>query len=123
MQSAKRDMQCKSFFRQSLMNAFVHNPLVVQVTVSALAFGLAHAFWAIRGGWRAFAGAVGSTALLGAALAIVFVASGRIVLPCVVAHFLINVILEPWLVYAYVLRSQEKSARDGLTLTLRQPVT
>jgi len=37
-------------------------------------------------------------------------ASSRIVLPCVVAHFLINVVLEPWLLYAYVLRSQEKSA-------------
>lgn len=109
------------FFRQSLMNAFAHSGAIVQIAISASVFGLAHSFWAIRGGRRAFAGAVGSTTFLGAALAVVFLASNRIVVPCICAHFLINAILEPWLVYAYVLRSQNPGRR-ALTLTLRQPV-
>ena len=43
---------------------------------------------------------------MGAALAVVYLASGRAVLPCVVSHFLITAILEPWLLYAYVERSR-----------------
>lgn len=47
-------------------------------------------------------GAVRSTTLLGLALAVVFILAGRIVFPCVVAHFTINLVLEPWLLYAYI---------------------
>jgi hypothetical protein len=34
--------------------------------------------------------------------------AGRIVFPCVVAHFAINLVLEPWLLYAYILRAQQR---------------
>jgi hypothetical protein len=93
------------FFRQYVMDALVRQSALVQILASALAFGLAHAIWGVRGGWRAAAGAVGSTTLMGAALAIVYLASGRVVLPCVVSHFLITAILEPWLIYAYAERA------------------
>jgi hypothetical protein len=33
----------------------------------------------------------------------------RVVLPCILAHFLINLILEPWLVYAYAERASAPS--------------
>ena len=98
------------FFRSSLMNlvASHHQGVIVQVLVSGLAFGIAHSFWGIRGGMSAVYGAVRSTTLLGLALAVVFVIAGRIVFPCVVAHFIINLVLEPWLLYAYVLRARSK---------------
>jgi uncharacterized protein len=94
------------FFRTGLMNAFSHQSVVLQIAISGVAFGLVHAFWGIRGGFAAVRGAVGSTTVLGLALATVYVASGRVVLPCVVAHFAINLVLEPWLAYAYILRSR-----------------
>lgn len=81
----------------------------VQVIVSALIFGLVHAVWGLRGGIRAAASAVASTSMLGALLAFVYLLSGRALLPCIVAHFLINVVLEPWLAYAYALRAQGAS--------------
>lgn len=99
------------FFRQFLMDAFIHSSPAVQILLSAFTFGLAHAVWAIRGGRQAFAGAVGSTGILGAALAIVYLAAGRIVLPCIAAHFIINVVLEPWLMYAYVMRTRGAGGR------------
>lgn len=98
------------FFRGSLMNLLAHHHqhVVVQILASGIAFGIAHSFWGIRGGLAAVYGAVRSTTLLGLALAVVFVIAGGIVFPCVVAHFVINLVLEPWLLYAYVLRAQSK---------------
>lgn len=98
------------FFRASLMNALAaqHQNVVAQVLASGVAFGIVHAFWGIRGGVSAVYGAVRSTTALGLALAVVFVLAGRIVFPCVVAHFAINLVLEPWLLYAYVLRARLK---------------
>ena len=95
------------FFRQSLMDIGARYGLgaVLQIAVSALIFGIAHALWGVRGGWRAFSNAIGSTTLLGIMLGVVYLASGRIVLPCIVAHFAINVVIEPWLVYVYVRRA------------------
>ena len=99
------------FFRGSLMNLLAthHQNVVVQTLASGIAFGLVHSFWGIRGGISAVYGAVRSTTLLGLALAVVFVIAGRIVFPCVVAHFTINLVLEPWLLYAYVLRARSRA--------------
>lgn len=96
------------FFRQSLMNLLAHagQGVALQIILSALAFGAVHAFWGLRAGPRGALHAMGSTALLGLALGIVFAVSNRVVLPCVVAHFVINAVLEPWLIYAYVLRGR-----------------
>ena len=98
------------FFRGSLMNLLAahHQHVVVQILASGIAFGIVHSFWGIRGGMSAVYGAVRSTTFLGLALAVVFAIAGRIVFPCVVAHFAINLVLEPWLLYAYVLRAQSK---------------
>lgn len=98
------------FFRSSLMNVLAahHQHIIVQILASGIAFGIVHAFWGIRGGISAVYGAVRSTTMLGIALAIVFVVGGRVVFPCVVAHFTINLVLEPWLLYAYVLRARAK---------------
>jgi hypothetical protein len=103
------------FFRSSVMNLLAahHQNVVVQILTSGIAFGIVHSFWGIRGGLSAVYGAVRSTTLLGFALAVVFVIAGRIVFPCVVAHFTINLVLEPWLLYAYVLRAQTQRSSQG----------
>lgn len=45
-----------------------------------------------------------ATGLLGIALAVVYLASGRILAPCIWAHVAINLILEPWLLIAAMTR-------------------
>jgi hypothetical protein len=100
------------FFRSNLMDALSarHQSIAVQIIASSLAFGAAHAAWGIRGGWRAVWAAMQSTMLLGLGLGAVYLVAGRIVFPCVVAHFAINLVLEPWLLYAYVLRARQRTA-------------
>lgn len=99
------------FFRMSIMNllAHAHQGVVTQVLGSALAFGLVHALWGVPGGVRAVANATISTGALGVLLGVVFLASARAVLPCVVAHCIINLVLEPWMGYAYALRAQRSA--------------
>lgn len=92
-------------FRKWLMDLLQHKGYgpILQVAGSALAFGLVHAVWGLmRGSLRAALGAMIATGGLGLALALVYVASHRIVLPCIVAHFLINLLIGPGLVLAAV---------------------
>jgi membrane protease YdiL (CAAX protease family) len=90
------------FFRRFLMDLAQHHGagIAEQVGVSALSFGLVHGVWALFGGFRAGVGATISTAILGAALAGVYVLSERSLLPCAASHIAINLILEPWLILA-----------------------
>jgi uncharacterized protein len=91
-------------FRRWLMNYLQdrhHAGVIVQIIGSGLAFGLLHGVWGLMGkSIRAALGATIATGLLGILLAIVFVASGRNLAPCIFAHFLINLFLEPGLVLA-----------------------
>ena len=88
------------YFRQVLMNALRDAGVaaVVQVIVSGVTFGLFHAIWGIGSGWRVMRGAVVATTMLGTAFAALFVLDGRVVLPCVEAHVLVDLVLEPALV-------------------------
>jgi|ERR1700730_1515479 CAAX protease family protein len=73
--------------------------VVLQVAGSALLFGALHGVWGLMGrSVRAAVGATIATGFLGAMLAVVFIAAGRSLAPCVMAHFLINVFIEPGLV-------------------------
>lgn len=75
--------------------------IVAQVIASGLLFGLLHGVWGLFGGsLRAALGATLATGFLGVMLALVFIASGRSLAPCVVAHFAINGLIEPGLVLA-----------------------
>jgi membrane protease YdiL (CAAX protease family) len=91
-------------FRRWLMNWLQdrhHVGVVAQIIASGLAFGLLHGVWGLMGkSVRATLGATIATGILGIGLAIVFVASGRNLAPCIVAHFLINLLIEPGLVLA-----------------------
>jgi uncharacterized protein len=104
------------WFRMLIMNwaqSHGHGP-AAQVAYSALIFGGAHAVWGIPA--RNFKVALGSmiaTGLLGGALAFVFLASDRVVAPCIWAHVTINLVIEPWLLLAAMtrgLRSQDEKA-------------
>lgn len=114
-------------FRMTLMNvlAHQHQGIAVQILVSALAFGAVHAVWGVRAGMRAALGAMTATCVLGALLACVFVISGRALLPCALAHFAINLVLEPWMGYAFALRAQGASVmvvQDGVYGLARSPL-
>ena len=91
-------------FRRWIMNYMQdrhHAGLMLQIIISGLAFGLAHGVWGLMGkSLRAAIGATVATGILGIGLAIVFVASGRNLAPCIVSHFLINLLIEPGLVLA-----------------------
>lgn len=72
----------------------------VQVALSALLFGLAHAGWAAMGGHfdpAKVLGPVVATAILGLMLAITYLAGRRSLTPVIAAHGVIDVLIEPWL--------------------------
>ena len=90
-------------FRSALMNSLQthHVGIALQVLLSGLAFGMVHGIWALMSGsWRAGLGAIVATGLLGTALAVVYIVSGRSLAPCVAAHVLLNAFIEPGLVLA-----------------------
>jgi hypothetical protein len=90
-------------FRPILMNALQARGIgvILQVLASAVGFGLVHGVWALFGGHlRAGIGAVLATSLLGGALACVYLIAGRSVAPCIVAHFLLDLFIEPGLILA-----------------------
>jgi CAAX protease family protein len=91
----------EALFRKTLMDAaFNHGAsIAVQIALSALVFGAAHAIWGVlAGNLRGAAGAMLATAALGAALGTVYVLGGRNVGPCIAAHIAINLLIEPWLI-------------------------
>lgn len=92
-------------FRKMLMDGLMNSGanVFIQVLLSALAFGLVHAFWVlIRRDIKIGLPVIFSTSALGLLLAVLYVASGRNVLPCIVAHILINLVIEPWLILCAV---------------------
>ncbi|MGB6603033.1 MAG: CPBP family intramembrane glutamic endopeptidase [Steroidobacteraceae bacterium] len=81
-------------------------PVVGQILLSGLLFGLAHAGWGGLTGhvsMAALVGSVGTTFVLGVLFAVVYVMSRRSLLPVVVAHAGIDLLIEPWLIL-YALR-------------------
>jgi membrane protease YdiL (CAAX protease family) len=75
-------------------------PLWAQILASALLFGGAHAGWGFLQGsanWPAAIGAMVSTAILGGLLAVAYALAKRSLWPVIIAHGLIDLIAEPWL--------------------------
>jgi membrane protease YdiL (CAAX protease family) len=92
-------------FRKLLMNALDVRGygVLLQILASGLAFGGAHAIWGLMGrNLQAALGAMVATSMLGFALAVVYIAAGRNLAPCILAHFVINLLIEPGLVLAAV---------------------
>lgn len=88
------------FFRHLLMSWFAAVGLgtVLQIIVSALLFAATHTIWVVFGrSWRAVLPILLSTFGLDVLMSLVYLASGRIVLPAVAAHIAINLLIEPGL--------------------------
>jgi hypothetical protein len=84
---------------------------VIQVLGAGLLFGAIHGIWGLMGkSFRAAIGATVATGFLGLMLGIVFLLAGRSLAPCIVAHFLINLLIEPGLVLAATRGEMGRSA-------------
>jgi membrane protease YdiL (CAAX protease family) len=95
----------EAIFRKLLMDNLARDSAgaILQVLASGLAFGVVHGIWgAFRGSWTVAIAATVATGALGVALAVVFLASHRVLAPCIASHLLINALAEPGLVLAAV---------------------
>lgn len=93
----------EAVFRRLVMDALARRGAgaLVQIIVSAATFGIAHAAWgAVAGSLQVALVAAGATGLLGAGLGLTYLVGRRSLGPCVVSHVLVDVVLEPWLIYA-----------------------
>jgi uncharacterized protein len=88
---------------------------IVQVLGAGLLFGAIHGVWGLMGkSLRAAVGATIATGFLGIMLAVVFLLAGRSLAPCIAAHFMINLLIEPGLVLAAT-RGEMGSLREKPT--------
>lgn len=107
-------------FRQILMDLLMRldYSVAIQVLASALIFGLAHGAWILLNGELKIAlPVILSTTVLGGLLAILYIIADRNILAPIVAHLLINLFIEPWLILASVTgkwKSGEKKTRMSL---------
>ena len=94
------------FFRRWIMDHFMSGGFapILQVVISGVAFGLAHYSWTLltKRGIKVTLPAILSTSILGIFLAIIYLAGGRNLGPCIFAHVLINIVVEPWLMLSAV---------------------
>ena len=93
------------FFRRWIMDILMSGGVtpILQVVISGVAFGLAHTIWIlVKGDFKFTLPAILSTSVLGILLAIIYLAGGRNLGPCIFAHVIINMILEPWLMLSSV---------------------
>jgi membrane protease YdiL (CAAX protease family) len=94
------------FFRRWIMDKFISGGFapILQVIISGVAFGLAHTSWTllVKRDFKATLPAIISTSILGIFLAIIYLAGGRNLGPCIFTHVLINIVIEPWLMLSAV---------------------
>ena len=94
------------FFRRLGMDILLSRGFasVPQVLISGIAFGLAHSGWALftKRGLKFSLTAIISTTVLGVLLAVIYLAGGRNLGPCISAHVMINIVIEPWLMLSAV---------------------
>ncbi|HSQ27570.1 MAG TPA: CPBP family intramembrane glutamic endopeptidase [Anaerolineales bacterium] len=94
------------FFRRWIMDMLMSGGFasIIQVLISGVAFGLAHTSWTLltKRDFKVTLLAILSTSVLGIFLAIIYLAGGRNLGPCIFAHLLINIVVEPWLMLSAV---------------------
>lgn len=92
-------------FRHLLMDYLLSIGLsyLSQVLISGIAFGIAHGAWVILRGEIKFAlPAILSTTILGCFLAMLYIYTGRSTFAPIIAHVLINMVIEPWLMLSAI---------------------
>jgi len=88
------------FFRRWTMDMLMTRDVspVLQVIISGVAFGLVHYIWILfKRDLKFTIPAILSTSVLGVSLAIIYLVGGRNLGPCIFAHAIINIVIEPWL--------------------------
>jgi len=107
-------------FRRWVMDTLMFRGFasVTQVIISGIAFGLAHAGWTLlaKRDLKFSLPAIMSTSILGVFLAIIYLAGGRNLAPCIFTHVMINVVIEPWLMLSAVSgkwRAKQARAHSG----------
>jgi hypothetical protein len=94
------------FFRRWTMDMLMSGGVApfLQVIISGVVFGLAHTSWTLlaKRDFKATLPAIISTSILGIFLAVIYLAGGRNLGPCIFAHVLINIVIEPWLMLSAV---------------------
>lgn len=92
-------------FRHLLMDFLqsFHMSDVLQIILSGIIFGFAHGAWGIfRRDAKIVLPVIISTTILGCFLATLYIMSGRSTFAPIVAHVLINLIIEPWLMLSAI---------------------
>jgi hypothetical protein len=96
----------EAFFRRWIMDMLMSGGFActIQVLISGVAFGLVHTSWTLlaKRDFKVTLPAIISTSILGIFLAIIYLAGGRNLGPCIFAHVLINTVIEPWLMLSAV---------------------
>jgi len=95
------------FFRRWVMDMLMSRGFasITQVIISGIAFGLAHASWTlVKRDFKFALPAIISTSILGIFLAVIYLTGGRNLGPCIFAHVMINIVIEPWLMLSAVSR-------------------
>jgi len=94
------------FFRRWIMDMLMSGSVapILQVIISGVSFGLAHTSWTLltKRDFKVTLPAILSTSVLGILLAIIYLVGGRNLVPCIFAHVLINIVIEPWLMLSAV---------------------
>ncbi|MGA3601388.1 CPBP family intramembrane glutamic endopeptidase [Lysinibacillus agricola] len=76
---------------------------ILQILISGLLFGMAHGAWILlRGDWKIALPVIICTTILGSLLAMLYIMAGRSTFAPIVAHILINLVIEPWLMLSAV---------------------
>lgn len=102
-------------FRQVLMDWVMglDYSIMIQVFASAVTFGLAHGAWIfLRGEFKLALPVIISTTILGGLLAILYIIADRNIFAPIVAHILINLFIEPWLILSAVTGNWNSSIRE-----------
>jgi uncharacterized protein len=105
------------FFRRWAMDMLMARGVtpILQVIISGIVFGLAHSSWILaRGDFKFAIPAILSTSVLGILLAIIYLIGGRNLGPCILAHAMINLIIEPWLMLSSVSGKWRRSSKTSV---------
>ena len=81
----------------------------VQVTISAILYGLVHSAWGFTSGtftMHMLGGAVIGTGIFGVFCSIVYLTSQRSLMPVIVGHSVIDFVIEPWLFMVAITMTQ-----------------
>lgn len=92
-------------FRHLLMDYLlsIGFPYLPQVLISGITFGIVHGAWVVlRGEIKIALPAILSTTILGCLLAMLYIYTGRSTLAPIIAHVLINMVIEPWLMLSAI---------------------